>query len=344
MTILVIGGGKMGMSHLALITQYVGKANIALCDSKLTTRMIFRFLGYRTFSSVDTAAKKLGKLAGIVIATPTSSHALLSRWAIESNVPFFVEKPLTLDAEQSSELVTQAEKSNVNSQVGFVLRYIATFQRLRQLVNDGHLGKVKSYSASMRGFVITKPPSPDSWQGNFSKGGGCLNEYGPHVIDLCRFIFGAISKVESAAMKQVYSTNADDSVFVDWRHEGNITGHLEIDWSDPSKRKSVNEFRVEFEHANVRVDNSALEVDWHDGASSLPKTITQIDTSVEPKNVGFYLRGEEFSLEIEDFLSICLGSNQHVDPTISTDTKPSLSDGCEVDRLIDEIAKKVGLK
>ena len=35
MTILVIGGGKMGMSHLALATQYVGKGNVALCDGSV---------------------------------------------------------------------------------------------------------------------------------------------------------------------------------------------------------------------------------------------------------------------------------------------------------------------
>ena len=65
---------------------------------------------------------------------------------------------------------------------------------------------------------------------------------------------------------------------------------------------------------------------------------------VKPKNVGFYLRGEEFSLELEEFLGACVGRNFHVDETVSNDITALLKDGCEVDQLIDKIACKVGLK
>lgn len=344
MNVLVVGGGKMGMSHLALITQYVGKQNVALCDSKLSTRLLFRFLGYQTFASVDAAAGKMGRIDGVLIATPTPSHGPLARWAIARKIPFFVEKPLTLNAGQSSELVAMANAAGVQAQVGFVLRYVATFQRLRRLVADGRLGRLNRYAASMRGNVVTKTPAPDSWQGNFSRGGGCLNEYGPHLIDLCRYLFGPVTTVGDARMSQVHSTHADDRVHVDWTHQDATVGRLEVDWCDPTKRKSVIEIDAVFEHAEVRVDNSALEITWHEDAPHTSEERAQIDEPVRPWNVGFYLRGEEFSLEIEDFLSTCLGRSVHVDPTVPTDCAPELEDGWEVDCLIEEIARKAGLK
>lgn len=334
----------MGMSHLALATQYVGKPNVALCDTKRSTRLLFRLLGYQTFPSVDAAAARLDRIDGVLIATPTSSHASLARWAISKNLPFFVEKPLTLDVRSSEELRAMADSSGVPVQVGFVMRHVASFQRLRRLVAEGSLGRLQGYTASMRGNVITKPPAPDSWQGDFARGGGCLNEYGPHIIDLCRFIFGPVQTVSAAEMGRVFSSRADDRISVAWTHESLTRGRLEIDWCDTTKRKSVIEFHARFEHADLRVDNSAVEINWHDDAPITPEMRALIDLHVQPQNVGYYLRGEEFSLELEDFLGTCVGRNLHVDETVSRDTTARLNDGCEVDRLIDEIARKAGLK
>lgn len=344
MGILVVGGGKMGMSHLALASQYVGKENVALCDTRFSTRIIFRLLGYKVFSSVDAAAKYLDSLEGVLIATPTPSHAPLARWSIEKKVPCFVEKPLTLDKKGSADLIRLADAADAYVQVGFVMRYVASFQRLRQLVVNGSLGQMFEYSASMRGNVITKAPAPDSWQGDFERGGGCLNEYGPHIIDLCRFIFGSIREVGVAEMGRTYSSRADDQISFDWTHDSSLQGQVNIDWCDTTKRKSVIEFYVRFEHANVRADNSTVEIDWHESCSLDSEIRAQIDEPVQPKNVDFYLRGEEFSLELEEFLSVCVGRSLSVDKTLPEDTTAHLKDGYEVDRLIDEIAKKVGLK
>lgn len=344
MTILVIGGGKMGMSHLALATQYVGKDNVALCDTKFSTRILFRLLGYKTFADIDVAASKVDRLEGVLIATPTPSHAPLAKWAISKGVPCFVEKPLTLNVEASTELKSLAAAKGVPVQVGFVLRYVASFQRLRHLVQGGELGAMLDYTASMRGNVMLKPPAADSWQGQFTMGGGCLNEYGPHIIDLCQFIFGGVDQVGNVQMAKVFCSHADDRIDFGWSHRNGSVGKVKIDWSDTTKRKSVVEFKVTFEHAEVRVDNSAVEITWREGCPIAQDRRQAIDAPIRPSNVAYYLRGEEFSLELEEFLGTCVGRRLSVDDTLPADTTARLEDGCEVDRLIDEIARKAGLK
>jgi len=344
MNILIIGGGKMGMSHLAILTQYLGKNSVSLCDTKIVTRILFRLLGYKTFSSVNLAANNIEQFNGVLIATPTFSHAPLVRWAIEKKLPCFVEKPLSLDVKTSKELTALADAARVHVQVGFVMRYLASFQRLRQLVKNKEFGQLHGYKASMRGNVITKPPSQDDWQGDFSRGGGCLNEYGPHIIDLSRFIFGSISDVGVVEIDRVYSSHADDRISVDWTHENSIQGHLEIDWCDTTKRKSVIEFRVFFEHANLRADNSTIEIEWNDSSPLSPETRAMIAEPLHTQNVAYYLRGEEFSLELEDFLSKCYGYNLSVDEVYLDENTAYLKDGYEVDRLIDEIARRANLK
>lgn len=349
MTILIVGGGKMGMSHLALCTPYVGKGSVALCDTKFLTRQIFRFLGYTTFSTVDQAAEKLDRIHGVVIATPTSSHAPLGRWAISKGIPVFIEKPLTLNVALSEELERTATAASVPAQVGFVMRYVASFNRLRDLVGDGSLGRVQSYTATMRGNVMTKKPPADSWQGDFSRGGGCLNEYGPHIIDLCCFIFGPVGKLDEAHAEYVHCDKADDRMSAQWTHDSSagdysVPGQLVIDWCDPTKRKSVIEIVIDFEHARLRVDNSAVDILWHTDNPYTDAERAKINLPVQPANVGYYLRGEEFSLELEDFLETCWPGSVRAENRIVRDATPSLSDGCEVDRLIDLIACKAGLR
>ncbi len=344
MTFLVVGGGKMGMSHLAVLTQYLGKDRVALVERKWSIRLLFKMMGYNVYGSVDKAKWWSGKPDGIVIATPTSSHAPLVEWAIANRVPFFVEKPLTLDAKRSATLLAEARKARVPAQSGFVMRYTASFQKLRALVFDERLGQVKGYEATMRGNVITAPPKSVSWQGDFSRGGGCLNEYGPHLIDLCRFIFGPVTDVKTAEKGHVHSTNADDWIELTWSHADATIGGLSINWCDTTKRKSVIQFRVEFEEAEVRADNSSINVTWRSGARLDPSARSEIEAWNGPHNVGFYLRGEEFSLEMEDFISTCLGESFHIDPNVPDDITPGLDDGYEVDRLIDEISRKTGLK
>jgi len=94
----------------------------------------------------------------------------------------------------------------------------------------------------------------------------------------------------------------------------------------------------------LRVDNSAIEVKWLGGNPPDPILRAEIEAAPRPPNVGFYLRGEEFSLEMEDFLGTCMGRSFHVDPNLPDDITPRLKDGYEVDRLVDEIATKAGLK
>ncbi|MFC6639858.1 Gfo/Idh/MocA family oxidoreductase [Sulfitobacter sp. JBTF-M27] len=340
----IIGGGKMGISHLALITPYLGKSMVVLVEPKRSVRLLLSYFGYRSFSNVQKALRKAGKPKGVIIATPTASHAALIEWAISNNIPFFVEKPLTLDAERSQILCKSAAEKGVPAQVGFVMRYVPSFQKVRSLIADGQLGAVKSYRASMSGNVISKPPKRSSWQGDFVRGGGCLNEYGPHIIDLTRFIFGEIDSVSKAAKGHVHCVDADDWIELEWHHLSGVAGALEIDWCDATKRKSTIQFEIIFDSATVRVDNSALEIISPNGADLNMASRCELDQPSRPPNVGYYLRGEEFSLELEDFLGTCLGTSVHVDSNLPRDVTPKLEDGYAVDRLIDEIARKAGLK
>lgn len=343
MTILVVGGGKMGLSHVTIARQIAAPDSVAVCDASRMTRFLYRRMGIKAYGSVTQALEAGGdSIRGVIVATPTPSHFTIAKMALERSIPCFIEKPLTLSVTRSRELMQLAEQRGVCAQVGFVLRYVATFSRLRELVHSGELGSVIRYQAEMSGNVITKPGK--NWRSDFAAGGGCLNEYGPHLIDLCRFLFGDVTAIERAEKGHTHSTRADDRIAFDWVHDCGVPGEVKLDWCDTSKRKSVLRFSIDFEYAQVSCDNSALHFSFKEKSPLTREERGRIAALIVPPRVSFYLRGEEYTLQLEDFLSGCLqrplrveGGGGQVDPA-------RLADGLAVDQLIETISEMAGLR
>jgi predicted dehydrogenase len=81
----------------------------------------------------------LGEVDGVVIATPTSSHAAVTEEALALGVPVFVEKPLTADAASARRLADAAPDRL------FVMdkwRYHPGVRELARIAASGELGEV----------------------------------------------------------------------------------------------------------------------------------------------------------------------------------------------------------
>ena len=186
---------------------------------------------------------------------------------------------------------------------------------------------------------MTPRIAPGSWQGNYQLGGGCLNEFGPHLLDLCRFLFGNIDSVMGAKMGKIYSADADDWVTCRLQHHTNLEGNIELNWSDKTLRKSVVQITVEFERASVYADSSGIAL--VDSPLSIDLKKIQESISRRKYDVDFYLRGEEFSLQAEAFLHNS-GYTISAKTNHTKDLGGDLSDGLIVDELINQIASDLG--
>ena len=111
MKILVIGGGKMGMSHLALLSEYLGKANVALCDSKRSTRWLFKWLGYKTYATADAAISALGRVLHpfpmLPVQVNVSPATAMTEWILSA------EPPANFTVDQDAELRAGGDKAAV---------------------------------------------------------------------------------------------------------------------------------------------------------------------------------------------------------------------------------------
>lgn len=95
-------------------------------------------------ASIVPAVEQLPEVAGIVVATPTSTHAAVVEQALARGVPVFVEKPLTRDVASAERLAALAPDSL------FVMdkwRYHPAILELARIVREQELGPVQSIHA-----------------------------------------------------------------------------------------------------------------------------------------------------------------------------------------------------
>lgn len=135
------------------------------------------------------------QLDAIFVVTPTKVHHLMAKPAIEKGIHVFCEKPFSLTIDEGEELVALAEKHSVNNQVGFHNNFIGTFRELKRLLKAEVFGDLFHFTGEAYGPVVTKSKG-GTWRSKTSEGGGCLNDYSSHVVNLIQECIGRPVKVK----------------------------------------------------------------------------------------------------------------------------------------------------
>ena len=78
----------------------------------------------------------------VIIATSTWSHFEPTLIAIENKRKIFVEKPLTLDANQSRFLISKIKEHNTDACVGYTQRFRRKFISAKQKVSSNQIGDI----------------------------------------------------------------------------------------------------------------------------------------------------------------------------------------------------------
>lgn len=299
----VIGLGKMGVSHLSIANALDDFDVVAVCDnSKLVTDVLGKTTGLKGFNDYDEVLK-LAELDAVLIATPSIAHEPMIRKALDRELHIFVEKPLTLDAAASRELAELATSKGVVAQVGYHNRYVGTFAEAARLIADGALGKISHALAESYGPVVLRRTKP-TWRGKAGQGGGCLHDYAAHPINLLNWMFGTPEHCLGASLTRHFSAEVDDQAHALLQFPDGVVGQVSVDWSDPSVRKMTTRVSVWGEAGKLYVDRTELQL-FLTGKHAVPEgyregwTVKHITDLTEP--VSFYLRGEEYSAQLEGF-------------------------------------------
>ena len=329
----LIGVGKMGLSHYAILGAHPRVNVAAICDgATYITSALRKYSDVSTFKDHRKMFDSVD-LDCVLVATPTASHFELAAEALDRGLHVFIEKPLCLDPGQSKALAELAASKGRANQVGYHNRFIGTFQEMRGLVRAGALGDIYHISGSAFGQVVIRAKSGGTWRSKKSEGGGCLHDYASHVVDLMNYIMGPPERVVGANLRRIFSRDVEDAVYATFRYPNGASGQLETNWSDETYRKMSTTVTVYGTKGKIVADRQECKIYLREGAAfeNYPAgwTIRYITDLQQP--VGFYLRGEEYSAQIDAFIAASENGAATRENTFAS--------AYETDRVIDQIMK-----
>jgi predicted dehydrogenase len=301
---------------------------VAVCD---TSSLILD--AFKKFSKVNVYTDYIKmidneRLDCVVIATPTRFHYPIVRYALEKGLHTFCEKPFSLTTTEGEELVELANQKWLVNQVGYHNHFIGTFRELKRLLKAKVIGELVHFSGEAYGPVVTKEKG-GTWRSNPEEGGGCLFDYASHVINLIQEIIGMPVKAEGTQLKQFFSKDVEDAVYSIITLENGISGALLVNWSDETYRKMSTSITVLGKKGKIICDATEIKIYLKEENQSekLGKgwTIKYITDFAIPVN--FYLRGEEYSAQIDNFID-CICSKKQTEIN-------SFEQGLNTDRVIE---------
>lgn len=307
----IIGLGKMGISHAAIVSPHPSVELVAVCD---TSALVLE--GFKKFSHVkvyDNYTRMIDTevLDFVVVATPTKLHYKIVKYALEKGIHTFCEKPFSLTIKEGEELVALAERKNLVNQVGYHNHFLGTFRELKRLLDLGILGDLVHFEGEAYGPVVTKT-KVSTWRSDPEEGGGCLFDYASHVINLIQQIVGKPVNAEGSKLKRIYSKDVEDAVYSILTLESGLSGVLSVNWSDETYRKMSTSITVIGKNGKIICDATEVKIYLKEAnqAEKLDKgwTVKYITELAIPVN--FYLRGEEYSAQIDNFVEHVIKKEQ----------------------------------
>lgn len=120
----------------------------------------------------------------VYIATPHNTHFDIAKQAIEHGKHVLMEKAITLNKADLDQLEDLAQQHNVILLEAMTLVHMPLAKKVKSMINDGQLGKVKHISVA-HGSV--KPYDPKNRFFNPDLGGGVLLDMGVYGISGARY-------------------------------------------------------------------------------------------------------------------------------------------------------------
>jgi myo-inositol 2-dehydrogenase/D-chiro-inositol 1-dehydrogenase len=178
----LIGAGRIANVHADAIVRSPDAELVYVTDAMPEAGKKLAARTGATFRSPDEIAAD-HSIQGILICTPTDTHADLIQKFATSGKHVFCEKPVDLDIDRAMQVVATAKKADVKLMLGFNRRYDPNFAAARHAIDEGRIGTVEMVTITSR-----DPGAPDISYA--SRSGGIFRDMTIHDLDMARFLLG----------------------------------------------------------------------------------------------------------------------------------------------------------
>ena len=226
--VAVIGCGHWG-PNLIRNFQQSGRASVQfVCDKDGDRLAHMRKLypGVRTGSDYQEV---LGSpdVEAVYIATPAASHFAIAKEALLAGKHVLVEKPMTLSSLQADELIELANQQQKVLMVGHTFEYNSAVRRLKEIIQQGELGKILYVSMTRVNLGIFRDDVNVVW------------DLCPHDISILNYLFRKNPLTVAAQGASHFKEGVEDTAFAVLRYPEDLLVHIHASWLDPRKVRTI---------------------------------------------------------------------------------------------------------
>ena len=185
-----------------------------------------RLYGCQTGTNLDAVLRD-PNVDAIVIATPARTHYALARAALLAGKHVLVEKPLTMDVGEGSELTDLAATLGLTLMVGHVFEYNPAVRYIKAAIDSGELGDVY-YLYSRRVNL-----------GRVQSDVNVLWSIAPHDISIALYLLGILPEAVRCQGASCLNSVVEDVIFLTLFFPNNVLCHVHASWLDPSKTREM---------------------------------------------------------------------------------------------------------
>lgn len=244
-------------------------------------------------------------LDGIVIATPHRLHFEQARYCLERGIGVLLEKPMVLTNNEARELIEVVHNATAPLVIGYNRHWSPTHRRARELVRDGAIGRVLTFTGLLAGdilWLLRRDAPPEEMQDrhmwregdrpNFrgtweESGGGMFVDGGAHLVESVLWITGMMPAECYAAM-DFMGCETDVNTSLTLRYPVGEVGSLTV--VGCSRRLPGNNIRIFGTEGTLHITDGELTLERAPGR---PEPITDLPAPGNPAaHLVAVLRGE----------------------------------------------------
>jgi len=167
------------------------------------------------------------EIKALAIATPAITHYRTAMAAINTGKHVFVEKPLALKVEEGKDLVSMANQQDRVLMVGHILQYHSAVIKLKELIEEGELGKV-NYLCSNRLSI-----------GKIRNEENILWSFAPHDISVILMLLGEEPTRVQATGGNYLQQEVADVTLTTMDFPSGAKAHIFVSWLHPFKEQKL---------------------------------------------------------------------------------------------------------
>ena len=207
--IVMVGAGGIAKTHSSSLMRIPSANIVGVVDlNKERAETLASTVGATAYERLDDCVDGADM---VYILTPPSTHRELALKAIEAGKHVVCEKPISISLDDAVAMVQAAEQADVKLMIAFNNRFRKGFNRLKEMVHAGKLGKLVNMWSQRIGRGI---PQGYNWRTDPQLMCGMSIESLSHDIDLIRWIAGEIVDVRA----NIVVSNPDLKGFDDNAH------------------------------------------------------------------------------------------------------------------------------